>query len=374
MMHPLSRAFALSLAAHLAIFTGVEAGKRLHLWDFSSVALLAKALNPEFLPSQNQASEAERRAREQALQEDIQLVFVDVDPSQATADAPANTPFYSTVNSRAANPSIKRETAQPQMDGKQDKVAKTKDTVKPGPSGRLSRPAAQALVVDTPNERPPDPKPMPPAPLQPAQPLRPATPAPPRPTVAEQPQPKPLGETEYASATQAPRAPQVGTPAMATPTAGLLAPAPQARARPRTVAEARAQAAAQGNSSALTGERMRQEGGVKRFAVESSLDTKATAFGAYDAKFVQAVQQCWFALLQQQRYSLDRVGKVILEFRLTYDGRITDMKVVESDVGDIYTLICQLSITKPAPYERWPAEMRRVNNGDYRSVRFTFYY
>lgn len=362
----------MSLAAHLALFTGAEAGKRLHLWDFSSVALLAKAFNPEFLPAQNQQTETERRAREQALnQEDVQLVFVDVDPSQATADAPANTTFYSTVNSRAANPTVKRETSRPQMDGKQDKVPKTKDTVKQGPSGQLSRPAAQALVVDIPNERPTDPKPMPPAPMQPAQNLR---PAPPRPTLAEQPPPKPVGETEYAKATPEQRPPQVGTPAMATPSAVPLSPATQARSRPRTVAEARAKAAAQGNSSALTGERMSQEGGVKRFAVESSLDTKATAFGAYDAKFVQAVQQCWFALLQQQRYSLDRVGKVVLDFRLTYDGRITDMKVVESDVGDIYTLVCQLAITKPAPYERWPAEMRRVNNGDYRSVRFTFYY
>lgn len=101
---------------------------------------------------------------------------------------------------------------------------------------------------------------------------------------------------------------------------------------------------------------------------------QANALGSYDAKFIAAVQQCWFALLEEQRYSLDRVGKVVLDFRLTPDGRITDMKVAQSDVGEIYTTICELAITKPAPYEKWPNDVRKLVGGNFRDVRFTFYY
>jgi hypothetical protein len=137
---------------------------------------------------------------------------------------------------------------------------------------------------------------------------------------------------------------------------------------------AAAQAQAQQGQSALMGQRMKQEGGVKRFSIQASVDTRATPLGVYDARFIQAVQRCWYDLLDAQRYSLDRVGKVVLEFRLTQDGRITGMKVLESDVGDIYTTLCQLSITKPAPYEKWPPDMRRMVGTNYRDVRFTFYY
>jgi outer membrane biosynthesis protein TonB len=144
--------------------------------------------------------------------------------------------------------------------------------------------------------------------------------------------------------------------------------------RPRTVAAALAQMDNKNPYSALAGQKLAQEGGVRRFSVSPSLDVKGTPIGNYDARLVNAVQECWWALLEQQRYSLDRLGVVMIEFRLTMDGRIADMKVVESDVGDIYTTICQLAITKPSPYEKWPADMRRLVGSDSRLVRFTFYY
>ena len=65
---------------------------------------------------------------------------------------------------------------------------------------------------------------------------------------------------------------------------------------------------------------------------------------------------------------------MVVEFRMNYDGRITDMRVIESDVGDLLSYVCQAAIKDPSPYERWPSEMRRVMNGDSRVVRFTFFY
>jgi hypothetical protein len=64
---------------------------------------------------------------------------------------------------------------------------------------------------------------------------------------------------------------------------------------------------------------------------------------------------------------------VVLQFQLTYDGRITDMHIAQSTVGETLAYVCQLAVTDPAPYEKWPMDMRR-EIGDTRNIQFTFYY
>ena len=67
-------------------------------------------------------------------------------------------------------------------------------------------------------------------------------------------------------------------------------------------------------------------------------------------------------------------GKVVVEFRMHFDGRVTDVKVNDADVGELYSLFCQKAIQDPAPYPRWPSDMRRQLQADYRDVRFSFFY
>ena len=67
----------------------------------------------------------------------------------------------------------------------------------------------------------------------------------------------------------------------------------------------------------------------------ASLDTKATPFGAYDAALVEAISQRWFTLLDEREYASDSRGKVVLQFRLHYDGRVTDMNVAENTAGEV---------------------------------------
>lgn len=363
--YPLVRAFLISLALHVGAFTTLEVGNRLDLWRFSPLVMLAKMLKLDLAPSLTAdrssaraiALQKEREAREQ--EREIPITFVDVDPTQASTETPPNTKYYSAVSSLAANRDTSRDTDTPELDGTQDKVLKTMNT-----------------------ERARPPQPMQPAPVAPQQPQEgqvaevvkpqpvmtaPVKPMPETPPLAQPVTPQLPGETLIAKAS--PNVP-------ANPVVQPMAPAepsPPARTRPRTVAAALAQAQLNPNST-LVGEKLRQEGGVKRFSISSTLSVQGSPLGSYDAKFIAAVQQCWFALLEEQRYSLDRQGKVVLDFRLTYDGRITELKVVESDVGDIYTTICQLAINKPAPYEKWPNDVRKMVGGNYRDVRFTFYY
>jgi hypothetical protein len=138
--------------------------------------------------------------------------------------------------------------------------------------------------------------------------------------------------------------------------------------RPRTLQQALAR------QNRLPGVKMKQDGGVRREALVPSLDVKATPFGAYDAAFIQAVTQRWYDLLDSRQFARDRSGKVVLRFHLNYDGRISEMEVVQNTVGDLLGYVCQKAVTDPAPYAQWPTDMRAMVGLDYREITFTFYY
>ena len=119
---------------------------------------------------------------------------------------------------------------------------------------------------------------------------------------------------------------------------------------------------------------MNQEGGTRRMALQPSFDAKATPFGDYDRRFIDAVTAQWYNLLDSQKFSQDRSGKVTLRFRLNYDGTISDMQVLENTVGELLGYVCQKAVTDPSPYEPWPSDMRHMVAENYREIVFTFYY
>jgi outer membrane biosynthesis protein TonB len=257
---------------------------------------------------------AQERARQ--AEDNTPLMFVEVLPDQATVEPPKTAEFYSTANSQAANPDAEVETGVPKIDGPQDKVMRTVENLQPR--------------VET---------------------LQPTPQAPPEELAAE---PVPVGKS---------------TPEKASDLA-FVRPAPAnekaERKRPTRLSEVKTQ------PTLLAGQRMRQDGGVRRRG-QVSLDAKATPFGDYDAAIIASIQQRWYDILDEGASST-RSGKVGIEFRLHYDGRITDLRVVEQDVGELLTLFCRRAISDPAPFARWPNEMRQMVGRDYRDVRFTFYY
>ena len=88
---------------------------------------------------------------------------------------------------------------------------------------------------------------------------------------------------------------------------------------------------------------------------------------------MDAISQRWYTLLDEREYASDSRGKVVLQFRLHYDGRITDMNVAESTSSEVLSLICQKAVLDPAPFAAWPSDMRRTL-GDTRNIQFTFFY
>lgn len=120
---------------------------------------------------------------------------------------------------------------------------------------------------------------------------------------------------------------------------------------------------------------MKQEGGVRRRSIVPSFDVKATLFGSYESRLVEAISQRWWDLLADRAYASDNMGKVIVRFDLHYDGSITGIRITKNTTGaEVLGYVCVKAIQDPAPYQEWPTDMRHeIANGEL-EVRFTFFY
>lgn len=313
-------ALILSLVFHVLSYGGYELGKRYQLWDARNwpAWMHAPKLLTEIVKKFTVQPPPPQPERE------TPLMFVNVSPAQATAEAPKNAKFYSSQNSLAANPEPNKNSDVPNIGGKQTQVVRTEDV----PRQKFT-------------------------PLQPS----------PRPA----PQAKEEQEEQKARPSLAP-----GDLAMAKPD---LTPRKDEggqaeHTRPRTIQEAKAR---QQQNNRLSGEKMKQDGGVNRQRDFIAMDTKATAFGAYDAALIEAIESRWYSLLDERDYASDGRGRVVLQFTLLPDGRITEMREAENSVGEVLGLICQKAVRDPSPYPSWPSDMRH-EIGEARHIQFTFYY
>jgi outer membrane biosynthesis protein TonB len=140
--------------------------------------------------------------------------------------------------------------------------------------------------------------------------------------------------------------------------------------RPLRISEALAR---QQQTSQVVGQKMKEEGGVRRKLETSLFDTEATPLGAYDRVLIDAIRNRWYGLLDERNYAAENRGKVVLQFILHPDGRVTDMTISENSAGEVLGYICEKAVIEPAPYPPWPIEMRRMIP-DNRQITFTFYY
>ena len=310
-------AILISLAIHATLFVGLVS------FGLASVMLSQAKL----AALQQMKRQQESRTNAPSVHE-VPLMFVETDPAQAPTEAPKNPKFYSSHNSVAANPDAQIDTDAPKIDGTQTHVPKAE-----------TAPRLKSLPL-----QPSAPKPAPPEETAEAKPKG-GGPKPGDLALNNRPMPKPDQSATEGDANETPAIPHQ---------------------RPRRLADV--------PEALIAGEKMKQDGGVKRHHTAPSFEAIGTPFGEYDARIVAAISQHWYDLVDNQAVSHQLTGKVVVEFRLNYDGRITDMKVIENDVDEMLKLLCQEAIRDPAPYERWPSEMRRMMATDYREIRFTFYY
>jgi hypothetical protein len=328
--NPLARALALSLVLHFLVFGVMSLSPRLKWLDFIPVIRQLR----QVLSAPPQITRVQAQKPPVPAEQEIPLVFVDVDPEVATAEPPEKAPYYSSVSSKAANPTVTQPSEVPKIDGNQTRIPKTFDTLRPEPE--------------------PVPQPAPPPPPAEPQPVQPAE-------VAS----KPAGGEQVGDLAMAKPRPKPGVEEQEEKPEKKEIPKPRV-SRPRTLAEALRQ------RGIVVSEKMKQDGGVPQTG-KLSLNVRGTSFGAYDAAIVAAVQSRWYALLDERKFAGDNVGRVVLEFRLHQDGRITDVKT-DSEVGELLSSLCRMAILDPSPYPEWPSDMRRKIGATFRDVRFTFYY
>jgi len=327
----LLKAVVISLGIHLAAFGGWKWG-RTHAW-WKPLAVPAWL---QLVPHQPSSRMARQLPAAQRSQPPPPLIYVDVDPALASSQPPANPKFYSTENTVAANPEKQVPSDQPQINGTQEQVVKTvapglrTAPLQPSPPAERTAETAATETKETAESK-----------------------APPKPAKT----PGDLAEAKPALKVQEIK----GSSDSQAGTGAATQPAPS---RPRILAQVQERAGA-------PGARMRQTGGVNHLAADSSVDATRTIYGDYDRDFIDAVQARWFELLKGRED--DAAGKVVLEFYLHADGRISDMKMQFSSVNELLSLICQQAVLDPSLYKPWPAEMRRVIS-DPREIRFTFYY
>lgn len=308
----LAVAIALSLVIHLGLFGTWRLGQKLGWWTHHPSWLV------KFTQKLTAAKTRPLQARQQPQnqRQEIPLSFLEVDPATAVEKPPENAKFYSTKNTVASNPDPDSKPV-PKVDGQQEQVARLMDNEKPKPF-----------------------------PLQPSPP-KPEEPPPPK---TGQPAEKP-GDIAFN------KDPNTG---LANTNKGV-----PPHERPRTLAQA-------GKKATLVGEKMRQIGGAE-IRGRVAFDAKATPFGDYDLAFISAVETRWRYLIDNNLVT-PRSGRVVCEFKLTYDGRITDMKIENNEVGEILGMFCRNAIEDNQRYAKWPDEMRRTINANSREIRFTFYY
>lgn len=306
---------------------------------------------------------------EQAVE--IPLQFLEVDPSLVTDQEPPKTPYYSTANTLAGNPNPPVANAtQPRIEGRRPDRPATMDVQRPSPEMPVpAQPVAPTQTVQAKEATPEKPQAKPADVAKAAEKPREERP---KPEEAKEGGLKP-GDMQLAKA----------NPKAVSPTPQ---PQPQRKAQPEQRAQAAQEetapprkaikrlAQAREQKGVVVTEKMQQEGGVKRFSVEASLDVRSSPFASYDRQLIYAVQQRWYALLEEHKYALDRYGRVVLKFQLRSDGMVADMTQVSSDVGDLWALLCESAVMSQAPYAPWPEAMRRLVGKETREITFTFHY
>jgi outer membrane biosynthesis protein TonB len=260
-----------------------------------------------------------RKTAEKIKIQPAQPVVQDSDPvefafsDQPSPDAPKNPKYFSDKNSRAANPDTSQDTGKPKINGKQTDMPGIKDE-------DLSR------QHDSKTQQ------------------------------ASKLQPELPSQLALNRGDLKPQNPDESQPHEK-----------QEPIRPRTLNQARAM-----QSSQMPSAKMQQDGGVQRRA-QASFDTKALPSGKYAQEFINAVSQHWLDLLDSQQFALDRSGRVKLQFKLNYDGSISDMEIVENTVGYMYGYVCEKAVFDNEPYGKWPSDMRH-EVGNSLDVVYTFDY
>jgi hypothetical protein len=106
--------------------------------------------------------------------------------------------------------------------------------------------------------------------------------------------------------------------------------------------------------------------------VESAFGASSSPYHEYDQKIIKAIEKRWLELTP--RIQMRGRGQVAVDFKLNPEGGVADVQVRPTRLLGIAVDICKQAILESAPFDPWPAEMRRALGERDREVTFTFNY
>lgn len=102
-------------------------------------------------------------------------------------------------------------------------------------------------------------------------------------------------------------------------------------------------------------------------------DANASELGEYSERMIETVSLIWDSLVDRSS-NPDRDSKVILRFKLTKEGLVEDLEVVEGTTARALSIYeCRTAIENGQSYGRWTDEMIS-QHGDHKEITFVFYY
>ena len=108
--------------------------------------------------------------------------------------------------------------------------------------------------------------------------------------------------------------------------------------------------------------------GREQGALDILSDTQGVDFGPYLQRILQDVKENWYHLIPQSAEM--KKGKLAIEFAITKDGKVADMRLVASSGDVALDRPAWGSITASNPFPPLPGDF----TGPYLALRFRFYY
>lgn len=140
---------------------------------------------------------------------------------------------------------------------------------------------------------------------------------------------------------------------------GAVDAQPKPRARPRLAPEL------------VTGPVMRSQSSASRRG-SLAIDATFSEFGEYEQQFYAAIQTGWYQEIEFFQ-PIDTSARVHVRFTIYSDGRVEDVRAVDTSASEIATVICETAITKRSPFRPWTREMVQVF-GTQRTLNVMFHY
>ena len=103
-------------------------------------------------------------------------------------------------------------------------------------------------------------------------------------------------------------------------------------------------------------------------AVDILSDPQGVDFGPYLKPMLKRVRKNWFRLIPDSAQS--KKGKLAIEFAITKDGKLADMRLVATSGDTILDRAAWGSVTASNPFPPLPSEF----TGPYLALRVRFYY